>query len=190
VTNNIDFVLRVLFAGAPIRAQKLDEFFAASYNLLSDQKSLPSITFKSLYHQLIVEDSLYDFEEYSNFIAETYPLLSDLLGSFSESRFFNLTPTFNYFTYTCPPGDSFMKEEMAFGLYLTNPLFCKRRKVRLYPIYSSYNIPNSSTDVLSHLISIEAARCRCAVLRSGPVGAGQPLRSQRARKKAKGRPDR
>ena len=155
VTHNVDFVLKVLYGSAPIRAVKLDDFFSTMYNFLSEQKNIPLNSFKSLYYQLIAEDGLYDFEAYSNFIFESYPLLSDLLGSYFESRFFNLRPNFNYFSFTSAPSDSFMTEETVFGLYLTNALFCMKKNIRLFPVYSSNNANQSSTDALSKLKSFE-----------------------------------
>lgn len=147
-----------------MKAEKLDEFFAVVHNFLSEQKHMPKKTFKHLYHSLALNDIFHDYETYSNFIIETYPLLSELLGAFFESRFFNLRPRFNYFVFRSSPSDSFLTEEIAFGLYLTNPLFCQKKNVRLFPIYSSNNVNQSSTDTLSCLISIETQNSRIAVL--------------------------
>ena len=160
-------MLNTLFIGAPLRPEKLNEFFAVVYNFLSEQKNLPKKCFKHLYCSLANKELL-DYETYSNFITETYPLLGELLGAFFESRLLNLRPRFNYFLFRSSPSDSFMTEEIAFGLYLTNPLFCQKKGVRLFPIYSSNNIQQSGTDALSYLISFQTQNGRGSFLCPSP----------------------
>ena len=155
VTRNIDFILGVLYGNQPIKAEALNEFFVTVFNLLSEQKCSPAKNFQSLYYSLFMEDRLYPYDIYSNFIMEAYPMLSDLLGAYFESVLFDKPLAFNLFSYRSPPSDSFMTEETAFGLYLTNSLLSTKKNMRLFPLFSSHNSSHANSDALSEIKSNE-----------------------------------
>jgi hypothetical protein len=166
--NNIDFILRVFYGSGSISPFQLEDFYNGVFNLLSEQKSMTTMRFKSFYYDLVVENKLLGFDEYSDHICNKFPNLPELLSLFFESRFFNLPPNFNYFSYKNVPSDSFMAEEVAFGMYLTNPLFCLRKGVQLFMVYTNNNSNQSNTDNLSKVTSLSTQNCRGAFLCHGP----------------------
>ena len=166
-------MLKALYGHAPISPFQLEDFYNAVFNLLSEQKSLTSLRFKSFYYDLVVENRLLPFDEYNDQICNKFPNLSELLSLFFESRFFNLQPNFNYFSHKNVPSDSFMTEEIAFGMYLTNPLFCLKKGMQLFMVYTNNNSNQSNTDNLSFLISLQASDRRVALLCDGAGVSGR-----------------
>lgn len=167
VPNNVEFILKVFYGNGPISPFQLEDFYNGVFNLLSEQKSLTSIRFKSFYYDSVVENRLLTFDEYTEHICSKFPNLPELLSLFFESRFFNLRPNFNYFSHKNVPSDSFMTEEIAFGMYLTNPLFCLKKGVQLFMVYTNNNSNQSNTDNLSWIISLKTSNCRVTLLCDG-----------------------